>query len=136
MPVLTYDKLFNPLLEAIHRLGGSASIPEQEREVGEILHLTEKEINEIHTGNRTKLSYRLAWARNYLKRYGLLNNSKRGIWSLTLSGLNIKSVDKDEVKRFVLSLDRQEKAEVTSDIEQQTSSWEDELLDLNQEDIA
>lgn len=116
------------MLEAIHALGGSASIEEQERVVAETLKLTEKEVNEIHKGNRTKLSYRLAWARNYLKRYGLLDNSKRGIWALPPKGLNVKTVDKDAVKRFVISLDR--KSEETPDAEQEIASWEDELLNI------
>jgi len=79
MPIPKYDDLFNPLIKAIQNLGGSASISEQEDEVASILGLSEDEISEIHRGNRTTLSYRLAWARNYLKRYGLINNSIRGV---------------------------------------------------------
>lgn len=128
MSIPTYDKLFNPLLVAIKKLGGSASIREQEQTVAEILNLNEREVNEIHSGNRTKLSYRLAWARNYLKRYGLLDNSQRGIWSLTAEGLKINEVDKDQVKRFVTSLDKDsENKKIDQEIEEE-ESWEDELL--------
>ncbi len=63
MPVPNYDDLFNTLLQAIRELGGSAGIGEQEIRLPQILRLTEKEVSEIHRGNRTKLSYRLAWAR-------------------------------------------------------------------------
>lgn len=131
MPVPTYDNLFNPLLAAIKQLGGSASIPEQERVVAELLSLTEKEIAEIHRGNRTKLNYRLAWARNYLKRFGLVENSKRGIWSLTPEGLKRTDIDKDEVRRFVEARKRKDK-EVESDDAPESiiASWEDELLEL------
>ncbi len=83
MPVPTYDGLFNPLLRAMRELGGSASVSEQEDKVVELLGLSDEEAAEIHRGNRTKLSYRLAWARNYLKRAGLLDNSARGVWALT-----------------------------------------------------
>jgi len=48
-------------------LGGSASVAEQEDKVVQLLNLSEEEASEIHRGNRSKLSYRLAWARNYLK---------------------------------------------------------------------
>ncbi len=99
MAVPTYDELFNPLLKALQNLGGSASTTEQEIEVSKLLKLTEKEIADIHRGNTTKLSYRLAWARNYLKRYGLLENSRRGIWSLTAEGLKVTNVDKKDVKK-------------------------------------
>ena len=128
MPIPTYDKLFNPLLVAIKKLGGSASIHEQEQAVAEILKLSEREVNEIHRGNRTKLSYRLAWARNYLKRYGFLDNSQRGIWALTTEGLKTNEVDPDQVKRFVISLDKNpETKKIDREIEEE-ESWEDELL--------
>jgi restriction system protein len=131
MAIPTYDGLFNPLLVAIRQLGGSASISEQERVVAELLALTEKEINEVHRGNRTKLSYRLAWARNYLKRFGVLANSNRGIWSLTEKGLKSPDVDREEVKRLVQSLERSEKTKQKNDpLEDITPPWEDELLDL------
>lgn len=64
MAVPKYDDLFNPLLHAIRELGGSASILEQEDEVAKILKLSEADLAEVHRGNRTKFSYRLAWARN------------------------------------------------------------------------
>jgi restriction system protein len=123
-----YDDLFNPLLEAMRRLGGSASGPEQEQIVAEILELSDKEVNEIHRGNRTKLSYRLAWARNYLKRVGLLVNSRRGIWALTPEGVKTKEVDKERIKKAVQVLDRKEDKE--EDAGEESASWEDELLGL------
>ena len=101
MAVPTYDDLFNPLLVALKNLGGSASITEQEAEVSKVLKLSDKDAAEIHRGNRTKLGYRLAWARNYLKRYGILENSRRGIWSLTATGLRTEKVNKEDVKKLV-----------------------------------
>lgn len=58
-----YDDLFNPFLQAMHKLGGSASVSEQEDEVAAILKLSDRDVAEIHRGSRTKLSYRLAWVR-------------------------------------------------------------------------
>lgn len=132
MAVPKHDELFNPLIEALRELGGSASIQEQEDEVAKILGLSEKQLAEIHRGNRTKFSYRLAWARNYLKRYGLLDNSSRGVWTLTPAGQKTSSVDKDEVKRFVVALDRREKREKPSEVADdgvEVPSWEEELLE-------
>lgn len=74
-----YDDLFNPTLQAVRALGGSGSIGEIEEQVSRILQLSEDEINDIHRESTTKLTYRLAWARNYLKRFGLLENSSRGV---------------------------------------------------------
>lgn len=132
MAVPKYDELFNPLLQAIRNLGGSASIPEQEDEVASLLKLSEGDFAEIHRGNRTKFSYRLAWARNYLKRFGLLDNSSRGVWALTARGYNKITVDKDEVKRFVLALDRKEQRATdkeTAAIEEAELTWQEKLLE-------
>jgi restriction system protein len=134
MPVPKYDDLFNPLLQAMRRLGGSASISEQEDTVASILNLSEKEIAEIHRGNVTKLSYRLAWARNYLKRYGLLENSARGVWALTAEGSKRKTVDKEEVNRAVKAADKKaamaDSSNKQPNLEPETNSWEDELLQI------
>lgn len=134
MPIPKYDDLFNPLLQAIRNLGGSASISEQEDEVAAILKLSDAEVSEIHRGNRTKLSYRLAWARNYLKRYGALDNSSRGVWALTSDGQKQPILSKEQVKRFVQSLDRdvavsdQEADQVDVSDELKDIDWEDKLL--------
>jgi restriction system protein len=134
MPVPKYDDLYNPLLQAMHKLGGSASISEQEDTVASLLNLSEKDIAEIHRGNVTKLSYRLAWARNYLKRYGLLENSARGVWALTAEGSKRKSVEKEEVNRVVKAFDKKaaiaDGANKQTQLEPQTDSWEDELLQI------
>ncbi len=79
MAIPKFDELFNPTLEAIKKLGGSASISELNEEVTKHLHLTNNEIAEAHNERMTELEYRLAWARSYLKAYELLNNSERGI---------------------------------------------------------
>src|SRR3954447_20080458 len=105
MAVPTYDGLFNPLLRAMREFGGSASIAEQEDKVTALLNLSDEEASEIHRGNRTKLSYRLAWARNYLKRAGLLDNSARGVWALTAKGNAADQVDSKIINRLVKVLD-------------------------------
>jgi len=133
MPVPKYDDLFKPLLQAMHNLGGSASISEQEDEVASILNLTEKEISEIHKGKSTKFGYRLAWARNYLKRYGLLFSSSRGIWALTPEGVKTKTLDKQKVNKAVKALDIKKKVSSDGELGEQGSTeleWADELLSL------
>ncbi len=132
MTVPKYDELLAPLLEALKLLGGSASVQEQEDKVASLLQLSEKDLAEIHRGNRTKFSYRLAWARTYLKRYGLLENSSRGVWALTQEGQKTKKIDKDQVKRFVVALDRKEQKEKEPEAkasDPEEASWEEQLLD-------
>jgi restriction system protein len=133
-----YDDLFNPTLKALQNLGGSGSVREIEEQVSDILKLSEDEINDIHRESTTKLTYRLAWARNYLKRYGLLENSSRGVWALTEKGKDTASVDKGQVKKTVINLDKEERQNnnkpsatdiVNSSEELLEFSWQEELLD-------
>jgi len=137
MPIPKYDELINPLLQAMNQLGGSASISEQEDAVASVLKLTEKDIAEIHRGSTTKLSYRLAWARNYMKRFGLLENSARGVWTLTLEARKKYPVNIEEVKRAVRNQDKAErklKVEQTEfEIEPERDGWQDELLSVVKE---
>lgn len=104
-----YDDLFNPTLKALKNLGGSGSVSEIEEQVINILNLSEDAINEIHRESTTKLTYRLAWARNYLKRYELIENSSRGVWALSESGKKTKEVDKEKVKRAVVKKDKEQR---------------------------
>lgn len=132
MTIPKFDGFFVPLLKALHELGGSATVAEQESAVARELRLSEKEIAEIHRGSRTKVSYRLAWARNYLKWYGLIENSKRGVWSLTTKGLQTKEIDKEEVKRTVRGMKSLigSVEDGDSSKEDAPDTWEDELLEL------
>lgn len=82
--VPTYDKMMIPVLKALKLLGGSGSIDEINEKVYEVAGYSEKilEIPHDENGVQTKVEYRLAWARTYLKKYGLLENSTRGVWAL------------------------------------------------------
>jgi restriction system protein len=133
MPVPKYYELFNPLLQALRELGGSASITELEETVARILRLSEEEVSTVHRGNRTKFSYNLAWARTYLKRFELLENSERGVWSLSEKGSQTEKVDPDEVTRFVQDEDRKAREEGEEEPDESTSlvqelRWQDEAL--------
>ncbi len=135
-----YDDLFNPTLKALKKLGGSGAVNEIEEEVAQLLNLPEKATNEIHRESTTKLSYRLAWARNYLKRYGLIENSSRGVWALTEEGQKTNEVNQEKVKRAVVKKDKEERLQKKSEendspeLEDTTEeikefSWQDKLLD-------
>jgi restriction system protein len=56
----------------------------------------------------TEVGYRLAWTRTYLRKYGLLENSSRGVWSLTAKGNSTDTVDAAEIVKAVRLIDRPE----------------------------
>ncbi|MGD1936001.1 MAG: restriction endonuclease [Cyanophyceae cyanobacterium] len=129
----TYDALFNPTLQAIRALGQSASISEIEAEVIKLLELSEEERDDSLQGGVTRLNHRLGWARTYLKRYGLLDNSMRGVWSLTAKGQKVQVVDPAEVKREIDRQEREAKKLRSADIEVREladeASASEEMLD-------
>ncbi len=105
----TFDDLLNPLLEALRKLGGSGSIEEIYSKTVEITGLSDEVLAQLHDpekSSQTEVGYRLAWARTYLRKYGLLENSSRGIWSLTEKARTSRAVVPIEVVRFVRALDK------------------------------
>lgn len=96
---------FNPVLRALHELGGTGTNQEIHDRVVIIMALTNDEIRQLHNkgkGNTTKVAYQMGWARTYLKQYGLLENTGRARWSLTAQGRQTQQVDPKEVYNFVL----------------------------------
>jgi restriction system protein len=88
--VPNYEKLIYPTLKAIIALGGSGSIDEIEEKIIELEKYTQEVVEVTHkSGWKTLLSYRLAWARTYLKKVDALTNSSKGVWTLTDSGKKI-----------------------------------------------
>ena len=133
--VPTYDEFFNPVITALKSLGGSATIAELEESIVESMKLP-TEVAEAPHGdtNQTEVGYRIAWARTYLKKYGLLDNSQRGVWSLTEKGKNAEAVDTKEVRRAVKELDQAKKAKRSTTTDPETGdeassdSWQEEAL--------
>ncbi|WP_297993221.1 restriction endonuclease [uncultured Clostridium sp.] len=107
-----YDELIEPCFKAIKQLGDSATNVEIREKLIEILNLSEEEIDDIHRNSTTKLDYRTAWARNYLKNAGYIVSSARAVWSLTDKGNKVESVNKEYVKMKVkIKLDQEEQEE-------------------------
>ena len=102
MEIPTHLDSLNPCLRVLHELGGSASISELAERVIVDLQPTDDVVQSLHArGRGTELEYGLAWARTYLKKYGLITNSQRGVWSLTAEGVAVESADPREVQRSV-----------------------------------
>ena len=85
----------------------------------------------IHKGrvDQTEVEYRLAWSRTYLKKYGLLENSTRGVWALTPAGSRIEHVDEKEVLRVVRSQLKVSHNEEEVEEAAIAAGWREQLLD-------
>jgi restriction system protein len=101
--VPTHYQLFNPTLRALRELGGSASVNDLSGRVIEDFQPPQEVIEQPHPEkvNQSELEYRLAWARTYLKTFGLKTNSTRGVCALAPEGVDVEEVDPRLVVRFV-----------------------------------
>lgn len=124
--------LYKPVIQSLIDLGGSGSIEEIQESVYKLMKLPENLLNIPHgDGNRSEIEYRLAWARSHLKRYGLLENSSRGVWALTTLNITPEQLD--------TMLDKHKQADTQNltmpkinteaiDSESEVETWKEELL--------
>jgi len=131
----TFDRLMNPLLRSLRALGGSGSVEEIYDKVVELEKLPDDVLSQLHDpekSNQTEVAYRLAWARTYLKKYGLLENSTRGVWVLTAKEKETEQADPQDVVRTARSLDKKESPETDTETSvppevSQEEEWKQEL---------
>jgi len=136
--VPSYDKLMIPVLNALIDLGGSGTIEEINEKVYELENFSEEILQVPHKedGSQSELDYRLAWARTYLKKFGLLENSARGVWNLTESEIDTKQINTDEIVRHGKSNNKKsnkKSQDETSTIEiekevEESLEWKEQLL--------
>jgi restriction system protein len=138
IPIPTYDTLMNPTLQAIKLLGGSGTIEEIDNKVADIAGLSDEQQEVLHNpdkGGKTEVEYRLAWTRTYLKIYGALENSSRGVWALTPEGRKMDKVDPKEVVRTVrerMALGKRVAKETGELGDEKELTWREELLGIIQ----
>mgnify|MGYP000891227582 CR=1 FL=1 len=128
-----YDDLMNPVLSALRQLGGSGTNDEINEKVAELVNIPSEQLEILHNpekGGMTEYEYRLMWTRTYLKRYGLVDNSARGVWSLTPNGSVTGHINEKEVVRFVRELMKKDKEISEQDEPTKNIIWQEELLDI------
>lgn len=109
----TYDQLMNPLFKALKDLGGSGSVDEIYEKVSQNMGLSEEILAVRHNpekSNTTEIEYRLAWSRTYLKKYGILEKSRRGVWAIAAEKGHITDIDSKDVVKVVREQDKEEQA--------------------------
>lgn len=78
-----FVQYFGPVLEALKSLGGSARPREVEDAIVESLSISEGTQSSMLPSGGSRFKNDVHWARFYLVKAGLLDASKRGVWSLT-----------------------------------------------------
>ena len=133
--VLRRDDFLDPILATLHELGGSASRGELKNKVIEDMGLTPDQAK-----------YNVGFSISRLKWLGFIDNSERGVWSLTAKGWETQQVDPKEIKRLLgqkrearKQAQTKKEAALTEEIEtsaedpaDETASWRENLLDTLQ----
>ena len=136
-------ELIVPTIKALKEMGGTATPAEITNKVIEL----EKYPEEIQTepqkgdGYRTKLEYRLAWARTYMKKFlNAIEDKSRGLWSLTADGLKLDVSDPKKIielatenkKKDLKTWQKNSKKENTNseEIIDDSEDWKNELLGI------
>jgi len=131
-----YDKLMWPTLSGLKKLGGSARQTEIYKQVVEDESFSEEQQKvfrgDIHT---SEIEYRLGWALSYLKKIGAIENSSRGVWSLTEKGQTITLAQvATDTKAFRNQLQRRSKQARAShraaaeSADEEVDDWKDQLI--------
>ncbi|MBK9008276.1 MAG: restriction endonuclease [Anaerolineae bacterium] len=81
-----FVRYFQPVIDALTKLGGSGRPEEVEEAIAEQLGLSESERNEQIPSGQSRFSNKVNWARFYLVKAGLIDSSTRGVWSLSEKG--------------------------------------------------
>lgn len=93
-------KYIVPILNSLQANGGAGKSSDIIEQVIDKLGITETELEETTTNGQSRIRNQIQWARFYLFKAGLIDNSQRGIWRLTNEGLERKLSEHDVYNLF------------------------------------
>jgi len=96
-----FTKWFGPLLNALRTLGGSGRPKEVTDQIAKDLNIPDKVLEETMESGVSKFQNQVAWARQYLVWEGLLDASRKGVWTLTPQGNSTKLSEKEGHDIFI-----------------------------------
>ncbi len=124
----TRARLIEASFSAIVACNGSATNDEIQELVIQSLSLPDAVVNQLHAdGVQTKLHYELRWARTYLKKYGAIENSVRGVWVIVPGFENKAKVDGNVVCAAVREMDGKKESTTVGPAELVTQNNEDKV---------
>lgn len=88
-----YQDLILPMLKVLSRAGGPMTNEAIETAIVADLAIPNSLKTMIHSGKRTELQYRLAWARTKAKSMGWVSSPSREKWCITNQGVSSITLD-------------------------------------------
>lgn len=96
-----FTKWFGPLLNSLRELGGSGRPKEVVETIAKLEKISDSQREEVMKSGVLRFDNQVAWARQYLVWEGLLDSSKKGIWSLSSKGQNTHLTLEESRKIFL-----------------------------------
>lgn len=93
-------KYIKPVLTTLQENGGAGNSSSVIEQVIEKLGITDEELEETTSNGQSRIRNQIQWARFYLFKAGLIDNSQRGIWRLNNEGLEKNLSDSDVYSLF------------------------------------
>lgn len=124
-------RFMNPVIEVLKELGGSGIPSEVQDEIIEKYEISQIELEKINQNGGSNIKNQIAWVRFYLTKAGILDSSKRGVWSLTEKGLSANLNDDDVYKLFkeiqsIFGVTKKEKNGIVKETEKEIEGHEPE----------
>jgi restriction system protein len=85
-----FVQYFEPVLSALRALGGSARPAEVVEQVAVSLAVTDAQRSDPLSSGTSRFDNMVAWARFYLAKAGMIDASRKGVWTLTDKGRSAK----------------------------------------------
>ena len=95
-----FTRWMGPLLDCLRTLGGSAKPREVSEWIADALKIPDSQREEILKSGQERFHNQVQWARQYLVWEGLLDSSRRGVWTLTPKGWSAQLSIEDGQKIF------------------------------------
>lgn len=92
-----FIKYFAPVTDVLKSLGGSGNPSEVTDTIIEKYSIDEKELELKNKNGGSTVKNRIAWARFYLAKGGILDSSKRGVWTLKRSDYDFSTEEASNI---------------------------------------
>lgn len=128
-----FIRFFKPIVEVLKSLDGSGSAGEVVDLVVDRMNISDEELAVQNKNGGSRIKNQVHWARNYLVNYGIIDNSVRGIWSLTPKGE--KLVVQDHAHALAIFDDAHQKIRTKVNTKEDTLGSSQPNLDDVEDDV-
>ena len=108
-----FTKYFNPIIEVLKELGGSGNPTEVTDLIIQKYNISETELELKNKNGGSTVKNRIAWAKFYLAKGGVIDSSKHGVWTLRPNSPSLMTAN--EIGEFFKGIQKQFERKTTSD---------------------